>query len=199
MEAALAEGRGVMLVSPHLGCVDLAGAAAAALGWPMTSVAEAVAPRVFAALFRYRTATGLRLRSMRTAAVAVSRALKRGELVAIVADRAIDGPAVEVEFGAGRRMMPTGPAAFALKAGAPIVIAALVRQSNGGAPYVGITRRLEVTSQDAETVTRAIAGVFSEIVMAYPDQWLVFQPGWLPIGAEASGASRAASLAYRTP
>jgi KDO2-lipid IV(A) lauroyltransferase len=109
----------------------------------------------------------------------VYRALKRGEVVAIVADRAIDGPATHVDFCSGRRMMPTGPAAFALKAGAPIFVAAFVRRHPTDTQYLVLSRRLECASDNPVEVTGAMARAFGDLVAAHPDQWMVFQPGWL--------------------
>lgn len=198
IDGALAEGRGVMVVSMHLGAIDLSAAWVATNGWPVTSVGEDLAPEVFEAFRRYRSSSGLRLLSQRRAAVAAFRALTRGEIVAVVGDRLMQGPSTAVMFGGGRRFVPTGPAAFAIKADAPIVVACIVAGPAGR--YQAVCRRVVVTSRDPVEVTHAIGGVFSEFVERYPDQWFVFQPDWVAEArADEEADATPAPVAYRVP
>lgn len=177
---ALAEGRGAMVVSLHLGAMDVALAYLAANGWMVTTVGEDLEVGASAVWRRYRTSAGQRVVSQRLAAVSTFRALVRGEIVAVAADRVIAGSATEVDFCAGRRRLPTGPAAFALRAGAPLLLAYLIRHGTG---YTAVCRRLTDVGTDPVQLTRAMAGAFSEVVHRHPDQWFVFQPDWL----DASG------------
>lgn len=199
LNGLLAEGRGVLVVSAHLGAVDIGGACLSADGWAVTRVGEDIAPRLFDVWRRYRSSSGLRLLSQRRAAVTAFRALSRGDVVAVVADRAVRGPAAIVDLCGGRWLMPTGPAAYASKAGVPIVVACLVRQ-RADRRYHIVFRSLPAPGRDPIEITQAIATAFGEVIAHYPDQWFVFQPGW--IAPESSGAevpAGSAPLAYRMP
>lgn len=198
-DQALSEGRGLVIVAPHLGGMELSGAYLAASGLTVTSVAEDTPVPEFEALQRYRSSAGVRLLPQRRAAVAAFRALERGEVVAVVADRLILGGSATVDFCGGRRLMPTGPAALALKAGAPIIVACMACEENGDR-YTGLCQRVPLEGRDAVDVTRAIAAVFSEIIARHPDQWFVFQPQWLPAEeSELISTAAAEPVAVRVP
>jgi KDO2-lipid IV(A) lauroyltransferase len=175
---ALSQRRGAVIVSMHLSAFDLFGAYLAAAGWPVTSVAEDIEPKLFELWRKYRSASGLRLLSLRHSAIPLFRALKRGELVAVAADRHLMGPAVSVTFAGGHRRLPTGPAAFALKAGAPMIVACLVREAAGDG-YAVFSRRVPLATTDPDEATRHVAAIFSELCQQHPDQWFVMQPDWL--------------------
>jgi KDO2-lipid IV(A) lauroyltransferase len=179
VNAALAEGHGALVLSAHLGAVDLSGALTAAW-WPTTTVAEEIAPEMFDMLRRYRSATGLRVLPQSRSALGVVRALSRGEVVAVLVDRAIAGQAAEVELCGSRRLMPTGPAALALKTGAPIVLACLVAQPTARSRYTPVARRLEAATRDPVALTREIGAALGDIIRQYPDQWFVFQRNCTP-------------------
>src|SRR5262249_47217297 len=131
LDQALAGGKGVVIVTAHVGALDLAGIYLAACGYPISVVVEDLEPRLHGVWTRYRSVTGMRVLSRRHGALLAYRALTRGEIVALVADRLIDGPRLEVEFCGDRRVLPSGPAALARRAGAPIVFLQMTRRPDG--------------------------------------------------------------------
>jgi phosphatidylinositol dimannoside acyltransferase len=177
LDAALRQGKGTIIVSAHVGAVDLAGIYLAALGYPISVVVEDIDPALYRVWRRYRASTGMRVLSRRHGAVAAYRALRRGEIVALVADRLIDGPRLEVDFCGDRRVVPVGPAAFSRRTGAPIVVLQITRRDAFG--YDLVTQAAMTPSGTTEDVTRAIAVRLSRIVRRFPDQWFVFDAGWL--------------------
>jgi lauroyl/myristoyl acyltransferase len=178
LDAALEQRRGVVLVSPHVGALDLAGVYLAALGYPISVVVEDIEPSLYRVWRRYRESTGMRVLSRRRGAIAVYRALRRGEIVALVADRLIEGPGLEVDFGGGRRVVPIGPAAFARKAQSPIVVMRIARESRGSG-YDLVTEAAIAPSDTTEGLTRTIAAHLARLIQGHPDQWFVFQSDWL--------------------
>lgn len=191
LDAALAHGRGVVLVSPHLGGVEMSAACLAAHGYAVTALAEAIDPALFDLLRRHRARGGVTLLRPDEATLAYG-ALRRGEVLAIVADRAIVRPGIEVAFCGGRRRMPIGPAAFARRAGAPVVVASMVRRPSGPPFYLGVTEPARLPGPSPEEMTALVAQDFSRLLHAHPDQWFVFQPDWLapqapPFAAAVAG------------
>ncbi|MEO6446549.1 MAG: lysophospholipid acyltransferase family protein [Gemmatimonadaceae bacterium] len=186
LDAALAMGCGVVAVTPHLGPYELGGAWLAMHGYPVHALTEDIDPDTNAALSLYREATGMKLISRTTGLRAVLKVLKQKEIVLLVADRVVGAGSegVTVPFGEGRRAIPTGPAAFALATGAPIIVGHIARSPGRGTRYL---IRLEppivpVATGDAagdrEGLARLVGERLALVVQQHPDQWFVFQPEW---------------------
>lgn len=189
LSAAHAMGRGVIVVTPHLGPYELGGAYVASLGMPVHAMVEDIDPETNAALASYRGAAGMGLISRSAGIRQMYRLLKEGQIVLLVADRVIGEGAdgVEVPWGAGRRLVPTGPAAFALATGAPIVSGYIVRQPAGTSTryLLHLDAPIVATGISRDELTRDVAAHLAGAVCQHPDQWYVFQPDWQPRDASA--------------
>uniref|UniRef100_A0A7C4CAX7 Lipid A biosynthesis acyltransferase n=1 Tax=candidate division WOR-3 bacterium TaxID=2052148 RepID=A0A7C4CAX7_UNCW3 len=184
IDAVLAGGRGAVLVTPHLGNWDLAGVFMGARGYPISAVVELI-PRGWTATFnRYRNAT-----AMETIPIpdhrAIARALERGRLLALVADRDLTGRGIPLPAFDAIRSYPKGPAAYALRYGLPVVVGYFVHQRKPGRPpYVGAIgaplnfRPSGDADADIPALTRLIAHELNRLIARYPEQWLVFNAGW---------------------
>lgn len=185
---AIALGRGLIIVTGHLGPYELGGAWMAANGYRVHAMVEDLSPEAMAALAQYRSATGMQLVSMKAGLRTVYRLLDDGGIVLLVADRVIGDArgGVEVPFGAGVRPVPTGPATFAMMRGTPIVVGHIVTNPARRPRYLmsfyppllpdgrGDEERLRLTRRIAERLAAS--------VQRFPDQWYVFQPQWVNHG-----------------
>jgi KDO2-lipid IV(A) lauroyltransferase len=189
LHAAHAMGRGVIVVTPHLGPYELGGAYVASLGLPVHAMVEDIDPETNAALASYRGAAGMGLISRGAGIRQMYRLLKEGQIVLLVADRVIGEGAegVEVPWGAGRRLVPSGPAAFALATGAPIVSGYIVRRPAGARTryLLHLDAPIVATGTSRDELTRDVAAHLAGAVCQHPDQWYVFQPDWQPRDASA--------------
>ncbi|MFB3852633.1 MAG: lysophospholipid acyltransferase family protein [Vicinamibacterales bacterium] len=184
LDAALARGRGAIVITGHLGNFELAGLALAALGYRCHTVAESIAPGLDRLYTRFRSATGAVVAPLERGAAASLRALARREVLMLVADRAIRSASMPLRFAGGVRALPTGPAAIAISRGAPIMVAHVVLDPSGnGRRYLGVVgpeiSTEGLTKDDVPRLAQELADRLSEIVTRYPDQWFVFQPDWL--------------------
>jgi lauroyl/myristoyl acyltransferase len=195
LDAAVAMGRGVIVVTGHLGPYELGGAWLAQQGYPVHAVVEELDPETSAALALYREATGMKLVPRSAGIRALIRLLRDRQLVILVADRVVGKgtDAMAVPFGSGSRAIPTGPAALALATGAPIIVGVITTARRTPPQYlVHLKRAIVVTESganrpDRDTITQKIGEELSAAVQAYPDQWFVFQPHWIrPIDASRS-------------
>lgn len=178
-----AQGRGVIVVTPHLGPYELGGALLAVLGLPVHGMVEEIDPDTNSALASYRRATGMQLLSRNTGLRQLYRLLKEGSIVLLVADRVIGegSEGLLVPFGDAMRSVPTGPAAFAIATGSPIVVGHIVRSQSGSPRYLlHVDPPIEPAGHDRVTLTRLVAARFETFIRQHPDQWYVFQPDWHP-------------------
>jgi Kdo2-lipid IVA lauroyltransferase/acyltransferase len=133
VERALAQERGVMFVTGHLGNWELGGSYVAARGVPL----EAVARRMENPLFdRYLTETrrriGMTVIHDADAVRRVPRALREQHSVAFLIDQGAVGLASTwVPFFGRYAKTPRGPAVFALRLRAPLLFACALRRPNG--------------------------------------------------------------------
>ena len=153
LDRACAMGRGVILVTGHLGPYELGAACASALGYPVHTIVEDLPPDVLEALAVYRGATGMGLINMRDGLRAAYRLLGEGQVLALAADRVIgEAPsAVELPFAGGIRRC-RGPAVFAMATGRPWS-SATSRAIRRAAPAMSCTstRRSARRRQDGRT------------------------------------------------
>lgn len=186
IESAYAGGRGVVLVTAHLGNWD-AGGRWVAERWPLTAVAEVLRPRMlFDRFVAHRQSVGIGIIPLARGADVTARCLEilgRGEVVALVADRDLSGRGVEVTMFGKRTKMPVGPAVLALRAGAPLVPACIYMEP-GGRWLAQVVDPID-TGVDPDdprgvaTIMQRLAGVFEDMIRRRPEQWHAFQRYWL--------------------
>lgn len=133
VEERLSLGKGLIVVTGHLGNWELGGAYLAARGIPIDVVARHMANPLFD---RYLTSTrqriGMTVVHDEAAVRRVPRSLRNGRAVAFLVDQGAVGLASTwVPFFGRYAKTPRGPAVFALRSGAPIVFGTALRQPSG--------------------------------------------------------------------
>jgi phosphatidylinositol dimannoside acyltransferase len=185
MEKARAGGGGTIVVLPHLGSWEwVAYWYARVKGEPITAVVERLEPpELFEWFTDFRRRIGMDIVPLGPgAASAVTRALKAGHVLALLADRDVGGDGVPVTFFGERTTLPGGPATLALRTGAPLVPAAVYDRSHGRhhavvKPPLPVERQGRLRD-DIVRVTQDIAHVLEELIRAAPEQWHLLQPNW---------------------
>lgn len=183
LEQAHAAGRGVLLITGHVGPYELGAACVAAMGYPVHAMVEELDPETNGALAAYRRATGVQLLSRNTGVRQMYRLLKSGAFVALVADRVVGegSPGVLVPFGDACRAVPEGPGAFATATGAMVIVGRIVRDTHTATRYrMTLDAPIDARGTEAAALTRALAERLDAMAQATPDQWYVFQPEWKP-------------------
>ena len=191
LDAAVERG-GAIMVAPHSGNWDLAGAWACDRYGGLVTVAERLEPAgVYDRFVAYRESLGMEVlphgdpETMRT----LLRRLKSGSLVCLVADRDLAGSGVHVDFFGETASMPAGPALMSLLTGAPIMPVSLwydgpVMRGRvdppieaGLASPVGPARGDR--SQQVSALTQAMADAFARNIGEHPVDWHMMQRLWL--------------------
>jgi KDO2-lipid IV(A) lauroyltransferase len=178
LQEAFALGRGVILVTGHIGNWELGGAFFGHRGVRVNVVTLPDGSRQIDTIRQmYRdeySVNTIVLDGSPFASVELMAALKRGEMVAMLVDRWGNADGVPSAFLGGMHYLPRGPFALSLATGAPILPAFVVWD---GASYRGIVERPFVVDQDdfrpyAARLSQALEGV----IRRYPEQWYNFAP-----------------------
>jgi KDO2-lipid IV(A) lauroyltransferase len=179
----LSDTRGpVIYLTAHLGNWELGGAAASLLGMPLAVLVDAHPSRLVTRFFNERReAKGLTVVPV-SASQGCFRALRRGNLVAIVGDRPVTGQGIVASFFGRPTLVPDGHALLARKFGAIIVPGFLMMRPDGRYELIvedPIEPRVtdDVDADVRDCVERCLA-VFERYVRRYPEQWYVFRPVW---------------------
>jgi lauroyl/myristoyl acyltransferase len=194
LEHALARGKGVIVVTGHLGNVDLVGQLPLAYGIPISGAAWHLKPeRLFRYTLKLRQIHGLRLFPSDGSMLGLLRALKRGELVALPYDRDFGENSRLVDFFGQPAWLPHGPARLSRRTGAPL-LPAFVERLPGDTFRVHVEPAVDVPrTEDAEAdiaaATKEIVGILERHISRHPEQWLVAAPVWPVAATEEAGAS----------
>jgi len=187
IDAALALGKGVIVVVGHLGNWDAAGAWVGARGNRLVTVAEVLRPRRMFDFFRdHRARLGMTIFPAETGATErLAQAVEEGAVVAILGDRDLKGVGPEVTFFGERVTFPAGPAAVMFRTKAPLLVAGVYATRFDDGKYgweAEITPPLDVPTERTEdtviTVTQAVATELERMVATRPEEWHVMQPFW---------------------
>ncbi|HEY9072287.1 MAG TPA: lysophospholipid acyltransferase family protein [Candidatus Ozemobacteraceae bacterium] len=186
LEAALARKRGVILAVPHLGNWELLGAAIAHRGYPLHSFYLAQKEDELGGLLdRFRMHSKIVLHDRDRGGVGALKALKRGEILGMIADQDGGNLGVYMDFLGHWVSMPAGIANWSLKTGAAVVPLFSLRR--------GLSRRYDGWFQSplgepegadhagkAVARTREIARWFESVILAHPWQYLWFYDRFRP-------------------
>lgn len=183
-EAALAEGRGVVLVSGHLGNWEVGGASLAARGLPVDAVAKGMANRRFEEdVTATRRRLGLRLVEMGRAPREVMRSLRAGRVAALVADQDMHRGGLFVPFFGEPASTAKGPAVFALRSGAPLFLGIPLRSRDDRRRFDMRLERIEYEptgdlEEDVRRLTALHTRALEAAVREAPEQYFWQHKRW---------------------
>ena len=184
IDRVLAQGKGAIVVTAHVSNWDILAAAAAVYGYPISAVtSDLPSGGINELMIASRERIGMKMIPLGPGSPRqILKALARNELVALASDLYSGDRGVRVPFFNRPALFPSGPAAIALKTGAPILPVWCRRQTDN--VYVAeIEAPIEVsrtgdTQRDIQVTTERIVQFFERIIRREPDQWLVFLPVW---------------------
>ncbi|HXH22550.1 MAG TPA: lysophospholipid acyltransferase family protein [Dehalococcoidia bacterium] len=185
LDAVIAEGKGTIVVTLHFGQQESGPAALAAHGYRMSVVARTLEFGPIDGLIKeFRQALGMRIIPAERPALATFRCLTRNEVLGMLIDQVDEGEGVVVDFLGGRAEMSSAPARVALRSGARVVPAVVVRDPEDDTRYLPVIdtsltfERTGNEEADILALTQQIASSFEGVVRRYPDQWFAFRRVW---------------------
>jgi predicted LPLAT superfamily acyltransferase len=184
---ALAERHGVLLLAAHLGNWEAAGQLLTRLDVPInltgfdneSAEIRLLLSQVSKAKFRLLPLTG-----SPTDAIPLVAALRRGEIVAMLGDRAYGSPSARVPFLGGAASFPIGAYVLAAIANAPLVSVFNLREQGGHYRFFGFpAQRPEMPLYNQrDAYLKDCAAQFAQnletILKRDPLQWYNFYPFW---------------------
>ncbi len=178
LRAALEAGRGALLLVPHMGNFELGAMALPLLGFEVAGVARPMRnPLIWRQVSQQRTRTGGALIQQRQAAPQILRALRQGSVVVLLNDQYVRGTReVFVPFFGVRCSTAAGVALFALRTGAPVLPAYMVRDAPDHhvctlCPPLNVPRSGD-TTRDLEEATSAYNRAYEDIIRRHPEQYM---------------------------
>jgi lauroyl/myristoyl acyltransferase len=182
--SALDRGRGVVLVSAHLGNGEFLAPMAAPFGICLAVVTERLQPlRLHDYVHRIRGARGVRFLPADAAGLrAAVQHLRSGGALGLLVDRDVLGTAPLRPFFSERAPIPTGAVDLALRTGAPVIAAWIPRTGVGRyAIHLEPVTLPALSGDRAADAERAMAVMVRAIeggIRRWPDQWFVLTPIW---------------------
>jgi KDO2-lipid IV(A) lauroyltransferase len=184
MQEAHARGTGVVCIAAHLGNWELHAWSVARHGLPLFAVGkENVDPRLNRLVDRFRSRGGLRnvWRGQPGAAVAMLRALRKGELLGMLIDQDTNVQNVFVPFFGRPAATPRAAADLVLRTGASALVCLNHRGEDG--IYRASTEEVEVPrtgdlERDAVELTARFTARIEAAIRAHPEQWVWMHQRW---------------------
>lgn len=201
LEAARARGRGVLVVSAHMGSWEVAAAIWSATMAPVSLFAEELEPEELYDWYRRtRARLGISVLPLtRTGLRQVLLALDQEEMVVTAIDRDVLGTGIVIDFFGRPARIPDGPAAIALRRGTPLLPVGVRRLPDDtfeavGHPPIYATSTGD-RAADVRRVTAELLGQLEELIRAHPEQWHMPHRIWPAelAGEEPAPASLASS------
>jgi len=179
-------GKGVLLVTAHLGNWEIGGLMLAKVNQPIHVV---LVPDIFPGVERERrrlhASRGvheIRVDRSFVTPLAILRALGENAIVAVQGDRDFNNTGLAVRFFGRETFFPRGPLLLAMASGATVLPAFIVRLPDGR--YRAVVEdplKIDADGDRDEALRRNIeryVAILERYVREYPDQWYCFYPFW---------------------
>lgn len=187
LDAALARGKGVIIMTAHIGNWELGGLAMGRLGYSLTAIALPHREKSVDELFnQQRAAGGVTVAPASMAIRRCIRTLKDNGIVALLADRDFSATGDPVPFFGRDTMIPRGPAMFAYRTGAAVLPMVFRREGEEHFRLV-IHEPLQLPDGDhgmneqdfTKHFMKQQVAILEKMILEDPAQWMMFRPFWI--------------------
>lgn len=182
LERARNAGRGVVLITAHLGPWERLAAALVAEGFALTTpVRRSYDPRLEQALHApLRRTRGVEAidRDAPGTPRALVRALRRGDVAGFLVDLNTRVASARVSFFGAPAWTPTGPARLALRTGAPVVAAFATRNGIVVEEVRSAAAPAEASDEAVLALTQAMTAHVERAIADEPERWIWMHDRW---------------------
>lgn len=184
LEAAYAEGRGIVGLTAHIGNWEWLGAGLALHGYPTSAIGKKQADdALMQVINEFRAAAGQHIYLTGTGGyemIAAARSMKKNHILGFLSDKDGNVSGIPVRFMNRIFSFPQGPAIFAKKFKAPILPIFITRNEGGRGHTIRIGEPFHYVEMDdkrEELVynSQKMAKVMEDFIKQYPSDWMWFQ------------------------
>jgi len=185
LDAALAQGKGVICFTAHLGPIDYLMQWLALRGYDVTVPVERLKdPRILELMLCVRGLYGLHLLPLdgRTSIRPLVEQLRRNHIVGLTADRGFQGQTRAMPFFGTPACLPLCPVLLAQRTGAALVGGFGWRTGRGRINGHFFPLTLALAAEQRATAAGPLQGIVSrleQVIRAHPEQWMAFEPIWM--------------------
>lgn len=183
LEEALKKGRGVIVLSAHLGNWELGGYVLGKFGYSINAVVLTHKDEKVNEFFKRQRNLG-NFKSIEIGATLRScyKALKNNELLALLADRNFSNTGLMMEFFGKPALMPKGAPILSIRTGAVIVPCFMVREKDDSFRLIFEKPIYPESEDDEDSVVKNLMKRYlpsvENAIRQYPAQWYVFKEFW---------------------
>ncbi|MCX5669448.1 MAG: lysophospholipid acyltransferase family protein [Candidatus Omnitrophica bacterium] len=183
-DQALAKGKGVVVLTAHLGNWELGGVVIAQLGYPFWAVALPHKNKKVNDFFdAQRNRKGVKVIALGKAVRSCMAEIRKNHMVALVGDRDFSEKGIIIDFFGKPTHFPEGPAALSLMTGASIVPGFMLRNPDNSFT-LRIEKPVEFTPsgdkiKDLADLISVYNNIIQDYIRKYPEQWYVFRRFWV--------------------
>ncbi len=183
VEQALSAGKGLIVVTPHFGSMDIVAQMFAVRQYPVTVVAEHLRPeKLYQYVVSLRASKGINFIPIDSFLRPLFRALRKNEIIGLAADRNLTETGMLVEFFGAPALLPDGHIQLALRTGARLVLVFGMRRPDNTfeafiEPPLALENRGDLEHDTRLGMSRLVT-VLEKYIGQHPEQWVMFQPVW---------------------
>lgn len=182
IEEAIRRGKGLVMVTAHLGNSDLGAAILAQKGYVVSAIVETLTPRRWNDRVQsLREQVGVRAIPLEHGARQMFAALRDNHILGVLIDRPLTQDGVPVRFFDAVTRVPEGAARLALRTGAAVVAVGVVRHGRRFVAHVSPLIDVEPSgdrARDAQELTQRAVDWLESVIRRHPDQWFMFRNMW---------------------
>ncbi|MBF6599761.1 MAG: lysophospholipid acyltransferase family protein [Dehalococcoidia bacterium] len=186
LESLRGSQRGIIIATLHFGNWDVGAAALAVQGFPVNAIAETFAyPPMDELVQGSRAKLGMKVIGSEHVGSSVFRALRRGEMLAMLLDVPEPESGFRVEFFGAPALVSSAPARIALRTNSWLMPSVVLRGPGDDLvirPIIDLGMRDYEPTGDEDTdvreLTRLALRSLEALVRDYPDQWFIFRKIW---------------------
>jgi len=188
LNEALSQGKGIIIVSAHIGNWELGAAVIALLGYPLWVVAL---PHKYSKVNNFfnfqRESKGVKVIPLGKAVKQSLVVLKENKILALVGDIDFAGKGIVLDLFGRPTIFPQGPAALSIKTGAAIVPGFMLRNDDDSftfkfekplAPAPPMPADAEFKDSALMEFTKKYKIILEDYILKYHDQWYMFRKFW---------------------
>ncbi|MDD3905138.1 MAG: lysophospholipid acyltransferase family protein [Candidatus Omnitrophica bacterium] len=183
LDNALKRGKGVILLSAHIGNWELGGFVISMSGYPVSAVALTHPNKKIDDFFkRQRLAGSLTPIEIGMGLKSCYKVLRSNNVLGLLGDRDFTKNGLMLDFFGKKTLFPKGPSVFSYRLGSAVVPTFITREPDDSFRVVFETPMLTDQNKSEEDAVlelgKKCASIIESYVRLYPTQWYIFKDMW---------------------